>query len=53
MLESSQSKERCEAVSVLDEKVTIRETVHLHAEFQLLSFLIRHLVVVMSTDSEC
>ena len=46
MLESSQSDERCEAVSVLEEKVAIRETVHLHAEFQLLSLLTRHLVVV-------
>jgi hypothetical protein len=47
MLESSQSKERCEAVSVLEEKVAIRETVHLHAGFQLLSLLTRHLVVVV------
>jgi hypothetical protein len=55
MLESSQSNERCEAVSVLEEKVAIRETVHLHAGFQLLSLLTRHLVVVifmtLSVDS--
>ena len=53
MLESTQSIERYEAVSVVagEKSSSVKQPAVLHAEFQLLSLLTRHLMVVMSTDS--